>query len=334
MAGLKETEMLDWVIWYRSARLTAGAFLFLVVLGGCASLVPQTMGLRDAWPIGVPVQAELSETPFFPQQDYQCGPAALATTLVDAGAQVTPEDLVKLVYIPARLGSLQVEMLAASRRYSRVSYQLAPRFADLLREVAAGNPVIVLQDNGVGPIASWHYAVVIGFDYPAGELILRSGETKRLTIPFTILEYTWKKSNYWAMVTLPPGRIPVTATESGYLAAVIAMERTGEAHAVILAYSALLARWPDNVAASIGLASQHYALGALKEAEVVLRQANVRHPESAAVLNNLAQLLSDMGRNDEALVLIERAVRLDDGLFAAEARNTHTLILQRIGRNK
>lgn len=334
MADLKQTEMLDWVIWYRSARLTAGAFLLLAALSGCASLVPQTMALRDAWPAGVPVRAELSETPFFPQQDYQCGPAALATTLRHAGVQVTPEDLVKLVYLPARQGSLQVEMLAAPRRYNQVSYQLAPRFTDLLREVAAGNPVIVLQDNGAGPIANWHYAVVIGFDYPAGELILRSGESKRLTIPFTVFEYSWKKSDYWAMVTLPPERIPVTATEPGYLAAVIAMERTGEARAVILAYSALLVRWPDNVAASIGLAGQHYALGALKEAEVVLRQANVRHPESVAVLNNLAQVLSDMGRNDEALVFIEQAVRLNDDLFAAEARNTRILILQRMGRNK
>jgi len=334
MTDLKETETLDWVVRYRSARLTAGAFLLLAALSGCASLVPQTMELRDTWPAGVAVQSELSETPFFPQQDYQCGPAALATTLRHAGVQITPEDLVKLVYIPARLGSLQVEMLAAPRRYSRVSYQLAPRFADLLREVAAGNPVIVLQDNGVGPIANWHYAVVIGFDYPAGELILRSGETRRLTIPFTVFEYTWKKSNYWAMVTLPPDRIPVTATEPGYLAAIIAMERSGEARAVILAYSALLARWPDNVAASIGLASQHYAQGALKEAEIVLRQAAARHPESVPVLNNLAQILSDLGRNDEALALIERAVRPDDSPFAAEVRNTRTLILQRMGRNK
>ncbi len=322
------------VAWYRCARLTAGVFLLLAALSGCASLVPQTMGLRDTWPAGVAVQTELGEVPFFPQQDYQCGPAALATTLVNAGAQVTPEELVKLVYIPARLGSLQIEMLAASRRYSRVSYQLAPRFDDLLREVAAGNPVIVLQDTGVGPITNWHYAVVIGFDYPAGELYLRSGETKRLAIPFTIFEYTWKKSNYWAMVTMPPGPIPVTATEPGYLAAISAMERVGEARAAIVAYSAFLERWPANVAASVGLANQHYALGALKEAEVVLRRAAARHPDSVAVLNNLAQTLSDLGRNDEALALIERAVRQDESPFAAVARETHALILQRMGRNR
>lgn len=325
--------MPDLVAWYRCARLTAGAFLLLAALSGCASLVPQTMGLRDTWPAGVAVQTELGEVPFFPQQDYQCGPAALATTLVNAGAQVTPEELVKLVYIPARLGSLQTEMLAAPRRYSRVSYQIAPRFDALLREVVAGNPVIVLQDTGVGPITNWHYAVVIGFDYPAGELYLRSGETKRLAIPFTVFEYTWKKSNYWAMVTVPPDRIPVTATEAGYVASIVAMERVSKPHAAIMAYATFLKRWPDNLTASIGLANGHHTLGELSEAEAVLRRAADRHPDSVVAFNNLAQTLSDQKRDDEALAIVERAVALG-GPFAAAALETRELILRRIKGSK
>lgn len=324
----------DLVAWCRSVRLTAGASFLLVALSGCASLVPQTMGLRDTWPAGVAVQTEVGEVPFFAQQEYQCGPAALATTLVHAGAQVTPEELVKLVYIPGRQGSLQTEMLAAPRRYSRVSYQLAPRFDDLLREVAAGNPVVVLQNTGIGLFTNWHYAVVIGFDYPAGELYLRSGDTKRQAMPFTIFEYTWRKSDYWAMVTMPPDRIPVTAIEPGYLTAIAAMERVGEARAAILAYSAFLERWPDNVAASVGLANQHYALGNLQEAELVLRRAVLRHPDSVPLLNNLAQTLSDLGRNDEALALIERAVPPDESPFATAVRETHALILRRMGTNR
>lgn len=322
--------MTDWSIPHRSARLTVCAFLLLAGLSGCASMVPQTMALRDAWPAGVAVRSELGEAPFFPQQDYQCGPAALATVLVHAGAQVSPEELVGLVYIPARQGSLQIEMLAAPRRYSRVSYQIAPRFDALLREVAAGNPVVVLQDTGAGPVTNWHYAVVVGFDYPAGELYLRSGETRRLAMPFTVFEYTWKKSNYWAMVTMPPGRIPATAVEPAYLAAIAAMERVGETPAIITAYSAFLERWPANVAASIGLANQYYALGKLNAAETVLHQAAARHPESVPVLNNLAHTLSDLGRNQEALALIERALRSDQGPFAAVARETQALILQRM----
>ena len=248
------------------------------------------------------------------------------------GVAVTPDDLVSAVYLPDRGGSLQVEMLAAPRRYGLVSWQLGPRFEDLLREVAAGIPVIVLQDYGVWPFTIWHYAVVAGYDHTRGELVLRSGEKQRLSMPFAALEYTWKKGDYWSMVTVPPDRIPATATEAGYLAAIVAMERVGSARATTLAYATFLRRWPDNATASIGLANGHHALGELKEAEAVLRQAADRHPDSVAVLNNLAQTLSDQKRDEEALALIERAVALG-GPFAAAVRDTRELILRRMGRN-
>jgi tetratricopeptide (TPR) repeat protein len=314
-----------------NARLIAGVFFLAAALNGCALLVPQTEALRVARPAGLPDRIELSRVPFFPQQEYQCGPAALATMLVHFGVKVTPEDLVDQVYLPAREGSLQVEMLAAARRHGMVSYQLAPRFEDLLRELAAGNPVIVLQDYGLWPIRLWHYAVAIGYDYTEGELLLRSGETRDLWLRFPVLEYTWRRSDYWAMVVLPPDRIPVTATESGYLAAIVAMERAGSMRDVRTAYATLLGRWPGNLPAHIGLANSHYALGELKDAESVLRRAADHHPDAVVVLNNLAQVVSDQKRNDEALALIERAAALG-GPFADAVRATRELILRRMGR--
>ena len=65
---------------FPAARRLA-AVLLLLVLGGCAQLVPQTMALRTGWPSGVPQSVELDSVPFFPEDDYQCGPAALATVL-------------------------------------------------------------------------------------------------------------------------------------------------------------------------------------------------------------------------------------------------------------
>ena len=314
---------------YRSARLLAGALFSLLVLSSCASMVPQTMALRDAWPEGVPQRYEMAGVPFFPQEDYQCGPAALATAMVSAGVKVTPEELVRHVYIPDRQGSLQAEMLAAPRRYGLVGYQLAPSYGDLLREVAAGNPVVILQDIGVGPLVKWHYAVVVGFDYPAGELYLRSGQKQREAMPFTYLEHTWKKGAQWAMVALPAGRIPVTATEPAYTAAVAAMERVGDKGAVAKAYAAALERWPGNLGASVGLANQYYAKGDLKEAESVLRRASDKHPTSVVLLNNLAQTLSDQGRDAEALVLIEKA-GTPEPPFAEAVAETRALIQKRL----
>ena len=60
---------------------------------------------------------ELTETDFYPQTTDQCGPAALATVLNTTGMQVLPADLAPSLYIPGRQGSLQIELMAATRSY-------------------------------------------------------------------------------------------------------------------------------------------------------------------------------------------------------------------------
>lgn len=300
----------------------------MLLLGGCAAIAPQSEALRSLWPDGIADHAELRGVPFFPQDAYQCGPAALATVLAFRGLPVTPEALVPRVYLPGRRGSLQVEMMAAPRRDGLASVQIAPRLETLLREVQAGNPVIVLQDYGVWPLPYWHYAVVVGFDRARGLALLRSGDRQRLELPLPVLEYTWKPSGHWAMVVVPPDRIPATATESQWLEAAHALEGVAAPAAARSAYTATLQRWPDSLAGAVGLSNVDYRQGRLADAEEVLRTALQRHPESALLLNNLAQVVSDRGRHDEALRLIDGAVALP-GPFQAAALATRTQILAR-----
>jgi tetratricopeptide (TPR) repeat protein len=312
-----------------NARHAAGVF-FVLLLAGCAGLAPQTATLRDTLPEALRERVELTEVPFFPQSEYQCGPAALATILAASGAKVTPEELVPQVYLPERKGSLQIEMLAAARRHGMVSYQLAPRFSDVLREIAAGNPVVVLQNLGFSD--GWHYAVAMGYDYDWAKLYLRSGETRRQVMPFMLHEFVWMRGGYWAMVALPPDRIPATADESRWLSAVAALERTDERTART-AYKTFLQRWPANVNAAVGLANTHHAVGELKEAEAVLRRAERQNPDSVIVLNNLAQTLSDQGRDAEALPVIERAAALG-GPFGQAVADTKRSIQQKLAKTK
>ena len=317
-----------------NARGLAGVFILACALAlpGCAGIWPQTAKLAEGGlPAGIPERVELTEVPFYPQKEYQCGPAALATALVASGVKVTPEELVPQVYLPARKGSLQVEMLAAARRHGLVAYQLAPRFEDLLREIAAGTPVIVLQNLALGE--GWHYAVAVGYDYPQGKLMLRSGETERQVLSFLAHETFWKRSDYWAMVAVPPSRVPATADEARWLAAIAALERAGGAAAAREAYAEFLQRWPANVGASIGLANTLYAAGDLRQAEEVLREAERRDPRSTIVLNNLAQTLSDQGRDEEALPFIERAAAAG-GPHAAAVQDTRRAILERIAKKR
>lgn len=318
----------------RNARSLAGVFFVCLaaLLGGCAGLVPQTAKLHDeGMPEGLPKHVELTYVPFYPQDDYQCGPAALATVLNTYGAGVTPEQLVPEVYLPERKGSLQIEMLAAARRHGLISYQIKPNLEALMREVNGGNPVILLQNLGLWD--GWHYAVAIGWDYDDGMLILRSGEDERKEMRFPFNEFVWRRGDYWAMVAVPPDRIPVTAEEDRWLAAIAAFERAGDAAGARVAYERFLQRWPANTGASIGLANALHSLGSLKEAEGVLRDAAHRDPGSVIVLNNLAQTLSDQGRDEEALPIIERAVAAG-GPFASAVKETRQEILEKISRKK
>ncbi len=122
----------------------------------------------------LPDRVEIAEVPFYPQAAYQCGPAAMAMVLGWSGLALKPEDLVSEVYIPSRQGSLQTRLIGAARRHDRLAYELQGVDA-LLGEVAAGHPVIVLQNLGTGWYPVWHYAVVMGFDRTADAIILHTG---------------------------------------------------------------------------------------------------------------------------------------------------------------
>jgi hypothetical protein len=319
-----------------SARHRAGVFVSAVCcalglsLSGCALIIPQTEEMREHRPEGLANPVEITEVPFFPQKDdFQCGPAALATSLAYFGAPVTADDLVSEVYLPGRHGSLQVEMLAATRRNGMVAYKLKPRFEDVLREIDAGFPVLLLLDYGVWPVSIWHYAVAVGYDMTEGNVVFRSGEKKRLVIPFAVLEYLWQESDYWALVTAPPSRIPYTAVEAPYLKAVLALEGAGNRAAARTAYTTMLERWPDSLGAGIGLANVAYALGDLPGAEAALRRMVERHPDAAVAYNNLAQTLLDEGRGAEALPLAEKAVALG-GPYVENARETLAAITAKV----
>ena len=304
-------------MWLWRARLVA-AWLFLSMsLAGCAVLLPQTEALKERRPPGLPIQAELSEVPFFPQEEYQCGPAALAMVLNAAGVAVTPEVLVDQVYVPARKGSLQIEMLAAARRRGLIAYELAPKLGDVLREIAAGTPVITLENYGFRIYPRWHYAVAVGYDLDRGEIIRRSGTKQRETMPFEVFEYVWKSDGHWAMVAVPPDRVPVTATESRYTSAVVALEKSGQTRNANTGYRALLRHWPGNLVGLIGLGNTAYALKDHDAAESAFRQAVQDHPDAAVAFNNLAQVLAQRGKLDAALAAAEQAVSLGGPLLAA-----------------
>ncbi len=286
----------------------SGSFLI-----GCAGFRQMRM---PPLPDNVPPTYELEAVPFFPQEDYQCGPAALAMVLTSSGLALKPEDLVDEVYTPFRKGSLQMAMIGATRRHGRLAYEISG-LDSIFIEIAAGHPVIILQNLGLSWYSVWHYAVVVGYDISEEMVILRSGTDRRKLMPFGVFEKTWARGNYWGLLVLKPNELPAMATEEAYLASVIGLEKARQAEAAIVGYRTALIRWPRSLPAQMGLGNSYYAVGDLNNSEYAFRDAARSHPHAGSAYNNLAQVLLEQGRKAEALEAARKAVSIGGPLKTA-----------------
>lgn len=308
----------------RHARIILIAATLAVLLAGCAT-PRQTLDLRHAPPEVAP-QTELDAVPFYPQQRLQCGPAALATLLVNQGVEVTPEQLEPEVYLPQRRGSLQIELTAAARQRGRLVYPLdSPQLSNLITEVAAGRPVLVMQNLGLSWLPQWHYAVVVGYDLGQGTVTLRSATTRRWISSLAVFERTWARARYWGVLIVPPDEIPQTATPLGYLRAAHDLESVGMLTEASRAYRSAVARWPGEYAAALALGNLEYRRGDFRFAQAVFHEALLNHPEQPKLWNNLAYVLAAQHCDDEAVTAVQCAHRLaphDENIIASEREIT------------
>jgi tetratricopeptide (TPR) repeat protein len=289
-------------------RLAVFWILWVMVFGtfGCSHLYtvddPKIADYR-------PRHSQIDAVPFHAQQDFDCGPAALAMVLGWSGVSVSPATLAPQVLSPARSGTLQAALVAGARRYGRAAYEING-MEKLLEELRTQNPVIILQNLGFFGSAQWHYAVAIGYDLDQGLILLHSGKTARKPMPIRLFQETWKKSDGWGLVVMPASRIPASASENAVVAAMIGLEHAGQWQAAIAGYRATIARWPYSVPAHIGLANSYYASGDLPSAERVLYQALQLAPADGIVCNNLAQILWEQGKTEQARDYARKAVEI------------------------
>ncbi len=293
----------------------------LLCLSGCAAIPDHVRELPAA------TLLDLDDTPFFPQERFQCGPAALTTVLVASGAEVSLDAIVEQVYLPGRAGSLQIELGAAARRNGRIPYTIDGTLGAILAELEAGRPVLVLQNLGVAALPRWHYAVVTGIDVPNDAVLLRSGtDRRRVTQTDTFLR-TWRRSNYWGLVVLQPDELPARVDRGRYYAAIASLEEIGETESAATAWRTAAARWPDDRTALFGVANTDFALGRLDSAAEILRRILASDETFTAARNNLALVLAHLGDFDAATMEIETAVRLNtDAALTEVLRDTATQI--------
>lgn len=296
------------------------ALACLLFLGGCSSSLQSTTLVRQT-PERFAAPAMVSALPFFPQDEFQCGPAALATMLGASGIGVSPEALVPLVYVPARAGSFQVEMVAAARSFGRLAYQIPPTLDALFTEINRGHPVLVLQNLGLNWYQRWHFAVVKGFDIQRRRVILNSGRIENYEMRLAVFERTWARSQHWAIVVLEPGTVPQSAEAPRYFNAVVAMEQNNSPELTGPAWRAGLARWPHDRELLMGYGNMLYSANNPVDAGTRFETVIAHHPDYAPAYNNLAQIRFEQGRFWEAEIYANQAVVLG-GIYQDAFRET------------
>jgi len=223
------------------------------------------------------------------------------------------------VYLPQRGGSLQGDLIGATRRHGRLAYQLPGTGQALLAELSEGRPVLLLQNLRIKALPAWHYAVLVGYDADRNVAVLRSGRHERLEIRWQSFAQSWDRAGRWAMSALAPGVIPAEAEASRYLEAAAGVEAAGDRRAAALAYEAAVARWPEEPVAWLGRGNVAYGDRDLVAAAESYVQAATLAPDVAAIRNNLAQVLAEAGCMTESRRQLERAAALGAGSALAAA---------------
>jgi hypothetical protein len=271
-----------------SARLLL--LLFLVQLVACSINPPLQLS-----PLVTRDRYVLTKVPFFAQTEYQCGPAALAGLLGASGVATTTAALSPQVYLPGKKGTLQLELVAAVRRAGRIPYQLDPTPDALLAQLEAGSPVLVFQNVRTRDFPVWHYAVLVGFDVSANRLYLNSGQEEGLSMAAPAFLRTWDWAGRWALVALQPGQMPAGVERSRYFDAVVDFEAVSGVQPAVPAWAIAAKRWPEQPLPYLALGNAALDRGDRTAAVGYYREGWIKSPQDAALNNNLATVLGELG---------------------------------------
>ncbi|GGK75203.1 PA2778 family cysteine peptidase [Amphritea balenae] len=257
--------------------------------------------------------AELQGLAYFPQEEDQCGPASLATMLAFNGISVTPEQLKPQLYIPGKGGTLQVELVARTRQYGLIPYQIKPELSELLKELDVGHPVLVMQNLGYSWMPQWHFAIAFGYDLKQQVLLLRSGPDRRYSTDLTLFVKTWQRADNWALVILPPDKLPASAEIFRYMQAASPLEQLGLQEPARIAYQSAAERWPDSATPQMGLGNISYARQQYRLATTHFSRYIKHSATPAPGWNNLAYALNGVGCPEAALKAIRCALSIAPG---------------------
>ncbi|MEO5667052.1 MAG: PA2778 family cysteine peptidase [Bdellovibrionota bacterium] len=271
---------------------------FLLLMSACATAPRQSEALIENSGT-LPRHAIVKDVPFVQQSKDFCGPASLAMTMNWAGNPIGVDALGTQTFTPGKAGTLQADLIGASRRNGMLAVPVYGLTA-LLQEISAGHPVLVFQNVAFSWYPKWHYAVVLGYDLDTREITLHSGPDAFKKSNLKKFESSWALGKYWGLVILPSTELSASADDLAQSAAAAGLEQAGKTPEAELVYKNILKKWPASLGALIGLGNTRYAAQDFRASAKYLSEATTRHPESSAAWHNLAIAQGAAGQSTRA----------------------------------
>lgn len=179
------------MVYFRKALLAALAAVVFGCAGGAA--VPERP------PGGLYIES----VPFFPQDEYMCGPAALASVMGHYGARSGMDEVAREVYSERLRGTLPVDLLIYAREKGFDAKYFKGSMADIRESVGRGEPLVLFLNLGYGFYPVGHYIVVVGVDEASSTVFAHSGTEKEKAYTFRELDRAWSKTGYSTLLVRP-----------------------------------------------------------------------------------------------------------------------------------
>lgn len=204
-----------------------------------------------------------------------------------------------------RGGVMSIDLVLAARQKGFDARLVTGDRHTLERELLDGRPVIlmiqVIQTPGRG-YDFFHYVVLDGIDTERKLMRTQFGDRKARWVKYERIERAWRGGGNAAILIRPRD------AAAGALRAAVALEEQGMHDEAAGEYRRILHDHPDSVLAWTNLGNVEMRRGNRSAAEEAFRKALSLDASSADTLNNLAWLLYEEQRLDEAETLARLAV--------------------------
>lgn len=233
-----------------------------------------------------------------------CGAGSLSSVLQHHGDATTMSEWDGKLQ-KTRGGVMSIDLVLAARQRGFDARLVTGDRQTIERELLDGRPLIlmlqVIQAPGKG-YDFYHYVVLDGIDAPRGLFRTQFGDGKARWVKFKRLDNAWKGGGYAAILIRPKD------PASDALRVAVTMEEKGALDDAAREYRRILSEHPDSVLAWTNLGNVEMRRSNRQAAEQAFRKALSLDSSSADTLNNLAWLLYEEKRLEEAETLARRAV--------------------------